>query len=53
MLEGFILDGEELFDAFIFENLNHLLILEEVGEVAFWMMIALINFDSLRVLVLQ
>ena len=34
MFEGLVLDGEEALDALVLEDLDHLVVLDEMGELA-------------------
>lgn len=52
-LEGLILDGEEALDALILEHLDHLLILDEVRQLALLGELLLHHLHGLRVHVLQ
>lgn len=53
MLKGLILDWEESFDALILEHLDHLLILDEVGQLALLRKLFLYYLHCLRVDVLE
>ena len=48
-LEGFVLDWEELFDAFFSEGGKHSFIFDEISEIAFVWLSGFLNFDWFRV----
>lgn len=49
LVECFILNWEEPLDAFVLENLDHLLVFDEVAELTLFRELSLLNFDGLGV----
>ena len=49
LVESLVLNWEEPLDAFIFEDLDHLLIFDEVAELTLFWELSLLDFDGLGV----